>query len=79
MGDKKVNISKDVLDGMNEILEVQGSSGNWDYDEYMLGIYNGMEFMVAMVEDREPVFKKPPKQYLKDIPNVYTDAVFMRN
>jgi len=46
------------IESMKQILEVQGSSGNWNYDNYMLGIFNGMELMMATLEDREPLFRK---------------------
>lgn len=37
-----------------EMLEIQGQKGNYDYDEYMLGLYNGMEYIIALFETREP-------------------------
>lgn len=37
-----------------EMLEIQGQKGNYDYDEYMLGLYNGMEYVIALFETREP-------------------------
>jgi len=51
---------------MREMLGVQGSNGNWNYDSYMHGLYNGMEYMQAMVEDREPDFRAPPEKWLSD-------------
>lgn len=56
------------LEAMRESLKIQGSDGNWDYDEYMHGMYNGMELMLAYAEGREPVFRDKPKQWRKDIP-----------
>ncbi len=47
-------------------LELQGSDGNWNYDPYMHGMYNGMEFMLAMFEDREPQYRSAPKKWLFD-------------
>ena len=38
----------------NEMLELQGRDGNYNYDSYMLGIYNGMEYIIALFETREP-------------------------
>ena len=38
----------------NEMLDIQGQKGNYDYDEYMLGLYNGMEYIIALFETREP-------------------------
>ena len=37
-----------------EMLDIQGQKGNYDYDEYMLGLYNGMEYVIALFETREP-------------------------
>ena len=42
----------------NELLAVQGQEGNWSYNEYMSGMYNGMELIVACMEDRDPIYKK---------------------
>jgi hypothetical protein len=42
---------------MRELLKIQGAKGNWDYDNYMLGMYNGMEVMMCTAEDREPKFR----------------------
>ena len=39
-----------------EMLGIQGQKGNYDYDEYMLGLYNGMEYIIALFETREPNF-----------------------
>ena len=39
-----------------EMLDIQGQKGNYDYDEYMLGSYNGMECIIALFETREPNF-----------------------
>ena len=40
----------------NEMLELQGRDGNYNYDSYMLGLYNGMECIVSLLEVREPKF-----------------------
>ena len=37
-----------------EMLDIQRQKGNYDYDEYMLGLYNGMEYIIALFETREP-------------------------
>lgn len=57
------DITKKHVDQMKEMLEVQGQDGNWNSDSYMHGMYNGMEFMLSIVEDREPVYKKAPDQW----------------
>lgn len=50
----------------NEMLAVQGDNGNWNYDPYMHGLYNGMEFAIALVEGREPAFRSSPDEWLRD-------------
>jgi len=49
-----------------EMLDVQGMDGNWNYDPYMHGLYNGMEYMLSLIEEREPEFKNAPKKWKKE-------------
>jgi hypothetical protein len=53
---------------MREMLEVQGRDGTWNYDPYFHGMYNGMEFMLALAEGRDPVFRKAPEKWLNAPP-----------
>jgi len=53
-----------VAETMRQMLEVQGQHGNWNYDSYMHGLYNGMEYMVALAEKREPKFRDAPETWL---------------
>ena len=39
-----------------EMLDIQGHNGNYNYDSYMLGLYTGMEYIIALFETREPNF-----------------------
>lgn len=52
---------------LRELLEIQGRHGNWNYDSYMRGMYNGMEVLMACLENREPEFKHTTT-YLVDLP-----------
>ncbi len=54
---------------LREMRDVQGSNGNWNYDPYMHGMYNGMEYALAMMEEREPEFKDAPDEWLSDRPS----------
>lgn len=45
------------LNDLKDILEIQGSDGNWNYDDYMLGLFNGMELARATVEGGRPKFR----------------------
>ena len=53
---KQVEEWKHHLKCSKEMLDIQGQKGNYDYDEYMLGLYNGMEYIIALFETREPNF-----------------------
>ncbi len=61
-------VKQEPLAQMKEMLEVQGHDGTWNCDTYSQGMYNGMEFMVALAEGREPVFREPPERWLHTPP-----------
>lgn len=44
---------------IKEVRGIQGEKGNYDYDDYMLGLYNGIELSLAILEDREPIYREP--------------------
>jgi hypothetical protein len=56
---------EEMIATMKEVLKIQGYDGNWNYDEYMHGMYNGMEFMLAIAEEREPNYRKAPKEWVE--------------
>lgn len=51
---KKVEEWEHHLKCSKEMLGIQGQKGNYDYDEYMLWLYNGMEYIISLFETREP-------------------------
>ena len=53
-------------EAVKAFLSVQGYDGNWNYDEYMRGMYNAFELVEATFENRIPDFKSPPEVYVKD-------------
>ena len=53
---------------IKQLLIIQGDSGNWNYNSYMLGLYNGMELVLALLEAREPMFREKPSIWLEDVP-----------
>jgi hypothetical protein len=46
---------------LREVHAVQGRDGCWDIDDYMLGLYNGLELALSIVENRECRYKNRPK------------------
>ncbi len=45
------------LEDVRNLAAIQGREGNWDYDEYMRGLYNGLELALCTLEEREPKFR----------------------
>ena len=52
---KKKDVDKKKA--MNFLLGVQELDGAYNYDEYNLGMWQGMENMVAKYENRKPRYK----------------------
>jgi hypothetical protein len=67
-----MEIKDEIIEQAKELLKTQGSPGNWDFDPYMHGMYNGMELILAVIEDRDPVYKDGPKEWVKDKPSTET-------
>lgn len=54
---KENELHNKILKDANDVLNIQAQKGNYNYDRYMLGLYNGMEMIVSLFEQREPKFK----------------------
>lgn len=67
LGLKVPEVLESRLSAMRGALGIQGGDGNWNCDSYMHGMLNGMEFMMAAIEGREPDFRCPPERFLSDI------------
>ena len=56
------------LDKIKEMLKIQEIQGSTELPEtvnnYMQGMYNGMEYVVAMMEDRDPNYLSM-EEYMK--------------
>ena len=83
---KKIKQYEKSMGIANEMLELQGKNGNYNYDSYMLGLYNGMEYIVSLLEVREPKFidgkemlfrqeknNRRSKWYLEQLVNEFLD------
>lgn len=53
-----LELSDKQVEDLNNVLSIQGREGNYDYDDYMLGMYNGMELMDSIVDNRNPNFRR---------------------
>lgn len=54
--------SDDLFATLRDQLRIQGEQGNWNYDAYMLGIYNGLECALATLEKREAQYRSKPEE-----------------
>jgi hypothetical protein len=55
------------LKKLDQVVDVQSRSGNWNYDAYMLGMANGLILATAILHDREPVYLEQPEKWLADL------------
>jgi hypothetical protein len=60
------SLLNDGLDAVRDQLNIQGQHGNWNYDQYMHGMYNGLECALATLENRAPAYKTAPTEWLCD-------------
>ena len=49
------------LQQLREVHAIQGRDGCWDTDDYMLGLYSGLELALSIMENRAPIYKKRNK------------------
>lgn len=47
---------RNKIDNIREIKRLQGQALETQGDNYMVGLYNGLEFALSILEDREPEF-----------------------
>jgi len=60
-------MEKDVrIKKLKEMRDVQGRHGNWNFNSYMHGLYNGLEFAVSTIEDVEPELKNAPEKWMNE-------------
>jgi hypothetical protein len=52
-----MNLDQKRYAKIKESMEIQSQDGNWNHDGYMLGVFNGMELVLSMLEAREPEFR----------------------
>lgn len=56
--------NKKIVKELKRIRELQRQALETDTDDYMVGLYNGLEMATAILENREPEFldlvKEPP-------------------
>lgn len=69
---------KKRIKDLEDLLAVQCSNGNWNYDTYMMGLANGMILAHHIITGKEgtPPYKSEPKQWLSDRPASKKPAIY---
>jgi len=52
------------IKALEEMIKVQSSNGNWNYDGYMFGMANGMIFALSLFTGKAPKYLSKPKKFL---------------
>lgn len=52
------------IESIRRLLGHMGKDGRWSRDYYSVGLYNGLELALATLEERQAVYKNPPKELL---------------
>ena len=53
---------------LRDLIEIQGRDGNWNYDEYMHGLYNGLVVAASVIsssDNSDPYLREAPETWLK--------------
>ena len=48
---------EEATEKVRDVHKIQGQWGNWNYDQYMRGMFNGLELALCILEKREPDFR----------------------
>lgn len=54
------------IKSLQEMIDIQCSNGNWNYNPYMHGMANGMIFAMSILTGKEPAYKSAPDEWLSD-------------
>lgn len=54
---KHVRSYEERIKDLEKLTDVQGQDGNWDFDPYMTGMFNGMELATSIMRGREPKYR----------------------
>jgi len=76
--DYKITNVTEMLENVNDIIDIQSSKGNWDYDPYMHGMLNGMLMIKSIITKEDPEFYSAPEIWGCDKKFVAEDSIACR-
>lgn len=56
-GRENMELTAKQVKELHDVLSIQKSDGNWNANDYMLGMYNGMELMMSIIESRDTQYR----------------------
>ena len=66
-------LEKRMVDELRHLVDAQGRDGCWNDGQYMLGLFNGLEFALSIFERREPKFRSKEHLLQRDYRAVATN------
>ena len=60
-----------LMESLHDVIRIQCSKGNWDYDPYMMGLGNGLIMAESLITGRQPEFLSAPRKWGKDYPSFW--------
>lgn len=66
MSDVEMSELEKSIKVLDDLISVQSDSGNWDYNEYMYGLLNGMLLAKAVLTDNNPPYPDRPGTWMQD-------------
>ena len=70
-----VLLTDDVLDSIDSLMEIQKTDGNWNFNEYMLGMLNGMILLESLIYDEDPDFYEEPQRFIDSYRKGFADVL----
>lgn len=64
----EISEMSEAVKAVGDMLRVQGTDGNWNYNPYMHGMYNGLELALSVFEGRDPAYKEAPEKWIVEPP-----------
>jgi len=59
-------MDKQIQD-LQDLINIQATNGNWNYDPYMFGMLQGLICARAILTNEEPEYKEAPTTWIADV------------
>jgi len=66
-----MNDIHDTVEVLREMVDIQCTNGNWNYNPYMYGMANGMIFALSLFDNEQPKYLEQPDEWLQNSTNSF--------